>query len=408
MYGKIIKHKLEKQIQEKIGKDQAGFTAGKSCVDHIYTIRQLVEKKKAKNREIHLAFIDIKKAYDSVPRSRLWDAMQEMGLEIGLIQAVKTIYQNNMVKIKTGQKLSDEFHTTKGLLQGCSTSPTLFKIYLEHTLKKWKQKCGGMGVPVRDDYLYTLSFADDQVVIAQDEDDLSFMVRKLKEEYTKAGLEINFNKTEYLTTSEERPETLEIDEDTKIRETDRFKYLGSIITKQGTSEEDIKARLGQARTCIKQLNSVLWDKHITKSTKIRIYSTIVESIMTYGAETWVINKRNKSKINAVEMECWRRCCRVVRTDRIPNEEIRNRMGVEKDAISRIEEKRLSWYGHARRSSDNNWIKKITEWSPMGRRKRGRPRRSWRDDVDEAMEKRGLEDGDWEDKKEWRNWLREGK
>lgn len=130
--------------------------------------------------------------------------------------------------------------------------------------------------------------------------------------------------------------------------------------------------------------------------------------MSYGAETWVINKRNRSKINAVEMEYWRRCCRIIRTDRIPNEEIRNRMGIQKDAVSRIEEKQLSWYGHVRRSSDNGWIKKITEWSPMGRRKRGRPKRSWRDDVDEAMEKRGLKDGDWENKKEWRNWLREGK
>lgn len=50
-----------------------------------------------------------------------------------------------------------------------------------------------MGVPVRQDYLFTLSFAD-QVVITQSEDKLSFMVRNPKEQYTKAGVDLNFEK----------------------------------------------------------------------------------------------------------------------------------------------------------------------------------------------------------------------
>ncbi|XP_060524518.1 uncharacterized protein LOC132700936 [Cylas formicarius] len=94
--------------------------------------------------------------------------------------------------------------------------------------------------------------------------------------------------------------------------------------------------------------------------------------MTYVAENWVINKKYKSKIQATEMEYWRRSCRISRIDKVRNEEIRQRMGVKKDTLTLIEEKRL-----------------ITEWSPVGRRKRGRPRRSWRDEVDESMEKRGM-------------------
>ncbi|KAF2895169.1 hypothetical protein ILUMI_10997 [Ignelater luminosus] len=69
-----------------------------------------MERKKAKDKDIHMAFADLKKAYDSVPRSELWEAMHKLEIQ-------------NMGT------------TTKGLLQGCSTSPTLFKIYLESTLK---------------------------------------------------------------------------------------------------------------------------------------------------------------------------------------------------------------------------------------------------------------------------------
>lgn len=130
--------------------------------------------------------------------------------------------------------------------------------------------------------------------------------------------------------------------------------------------------------------------------------------MTYGAENWIIKKRDQNRIIATEMEFWRRCNRVTRADRIRNEDIRRRMSVEQDIITYIEEKRLIWYGHVRRAPPDRWITRVTDWSPLGRRKRGRPRRSFRDEVDQAMAMRNLEEGSWNDKEEWRSRLREGR
>ena len=55
-----------------------------------------------------------------------------------------------------------------------------------------------MGVPLENTTLYTLQFADDQVVLAGDKEDLEYMTCKLKETYEKWGLDMNFNKTKYL------------------------------------------------------------------------------------------------------------------------------------------------------------------------------------------------------------------
>jgi len=55
-----------------------------------------------------------------------------------------------------------------------------------------------MGVPLENITLYTLQFADDQVVLAGDKEDLEYMTRKLKETYEKCGLDLNLNKTKYL------------------------------------------------------------------------------------------------------------------------------------------------------------------------------------------------------------------
>lgn len=57
-----------------------------------------------------------------------------------------------------------------------------------------KSKREGMGIPIRDTCIYTLSFADDQVVTVQDEKDLAYTLRKLEQEYSKNELEINLTR----------------------------------------------------------------------------------------------------------------------------------------------------------------------------------------------------------------------
>jgi len=113
-----------------------------------------------------------------------------------LIEAIKSLYEykGSNSKIKIGNLITKGFKVTRGLRQGCGLSPTLFKIYLERLLRNWKRKCQPMGIPVQNTYVYSVSFADDQVLLVQDHDDMEYMVRKLKEEYEKWGLDINLEK----------------------------------------------------------------------------------------------------------------------------------------------------------------------------------------------------------------------
>ena len=107
------------------------------------------------------------------------------------------MYKNTVLKIKIGKFVSEEIKVEKGLRQGCSISPTLFKIFIHVALLNWSRKCSGTGVPIGDksqDTIYTHLFADDQVLITQEHEDMEFMVRKLLEKYKNWGLQINFEK----------------------------------------------------------------------------------------------------------------------------------------------------------------------------------------------------------------------
>jgi hypothetical protein len=148
-------------------------------------------------------------------------------------------------------------------------------------------------------------------------------------------------------------------------------------------------------------NSILWSKKVQKKTKNTLYSTIIESIGLYGAEIWEITETNKKKLQAFQMDFLGRSCGISRSDHVRNDRIKEIMDLDKTIIDRVEEKQLVWYGHLQRMSEERWSKKIWEWTPHGRRRRGRSRRTWSSNIKEAMAARDLDEQDIQDRSRWR-------
>jgi hypothetical protein len=82
-----------------------------------------------------------------VPLNKLWEALDRSTINTRLIEAIKLLYKGSSSKIKVGNLITKGFKVTKGLRQGCSLQPTLFKIHLERVLRNWKRKCQPMGIP---------------------------------------------------------------------------------------------------------------------------------------------------------------------------------------------------------------------------------------------------------------------
>ena len=66
---------MEQEFSQIETEEQAGFRADRSTVDHIICLRQLIEKKMAVNQPLHLLFVDLEKAYDSVPLKNLMESI---------------------------------------------------------------------------------------------------------------------------------------------------------------------------------------------------------------------------------------------------------------------------------------------------------------------------------------------
>jgi hypothetical protein len=79
------------------------------------------------------------------------------------------------------------------------------------------------------------------------------------------------------------------------------------------------------------------------------------------------------------------------------------MGVKEkpDIINILEKKRLQWYGRVKRMPEERIPKFIMDWIPLERRKRGSPRKAWKEGIHAAMITRNLEPDQWRNRDEWR-------
>jgi len=127
----ILLSRLIPYAKEIIGDHQCGFRYNRSTIDHIFCIRQILEKKWDYNEEVHQLFIHFKKVYDSIRREVLYKILIDIGIPRKLVRLIKMSLTETYSRVRVGKELSDRFTIRYGLKQGDSLTPILFNFALE-------------------------------------------------------------------------------------------------------------------------------------------------------------------------------------------------------------------------------------------------------------------------------------
>jgi len=160
---------------------------GRGTVDTIFIIRQLQEKYIGKNRKLYFGFVDLEKALDRVPRKVVKWALRKEGVEEWLIKTVMYTYVDARTAVRDGNGLSEDFEVKVGVHQGAVLSPLLFIIVMQAITKHV-----ATGLP------WELLYADDLVVVAENEDELRMKMTNWKQAIELKGLKVNIGKTKVM------------------------------------------------------------------------------------------------------------------------------------------------------------------------------------------------------------------
>ncbi|KAG7296524.1 hypothetical protein JYU34_020306 [Plutella xylostella] len=428
IFAKILLNRLIPVSETLQPESQFGFRPQRGTCEAIFSLRQLQEKSKEQGQPLHLCFVDLEKAFDSVPREALWIILEKYGCPDKFVRLIRLLHDNMTCCVSANGEQTEFFSVTCGVKQGCVLAPTLFALYFAVVVRETiEDKSEGIHIRFRTDgKLFNLArlkastkvsydvvteimYADDLCFVADSPGGLQKLMTKLHEACCRYGLKISVKKTEVMSLDTLQTDgsalNIRLGEDT-LKQVDKFRYLGSTLTAKGDLDAELNSRIGAASAAFGKLQLKLFRSHdIKRSTKIAVYMAIVLPNLLYSAETWCVYRKHIRILDRFHLKCLRDILNIKWSDRVRNTEVLRRAnvgGIEAYLMRR----QLRWCGHVSRMSDERLAKRVF-YSELrdGKRKQGGQFLRYKDVLKRHMKSCNIAPENWEkcaaERPEWR-------
>ncbi|BHF67943.1 hypothetical protein SprV_0301097200 [Sparganum proliferum] len=340
--------------------NQAGFRAGRGCVDQIFTLRRILEFRHSYQQPTAVCFIVFAAAFDSVHREPPWRIMALDGVPAKIIAMIKAYYRSTTARVLVRNNLAQPFGIRSGVRRGFILSPILFDYAID-----WipgRAQCEGDGVEFAPGHrLVDLDYADDIALLASTFGDLQSMVSRVNEVANRGC---------------------------QLEDLDSFKYLGARLLPNGQIKDEIVSRIDAARWVFSSLRKCLWIRRdLSIAAKIRVYYASVQSVLLYGCECWALCVEDERKLEVFDHHCLTTILRVKFTDFVSNETVRARCDNIARITQTIQERRLRWFENLLRRRPKELSVTALDPAPLPhwRRRRGGQCKTWLDTVRQDME-----------------------
>ena len=306
--AKVIMKRLSLAVDHRLREEQAGFRRERGCIDHIFTLRNIIEQSTEWQHTLYVNFVDFVKAFDSVHRHSLWKLLRAYGIPPPhLVEIIKSFYDNFTCCVGDGDILF-EVHT--GVRQGCVMSTFLFNLVVDWIMHRTTedQVRGIRWTPFS--YVEDLDYADDIALLSHTHTHIQEKMQCLNTFAKQIGLSIGSKKTEIMALNATNTRPVQIGNE-ELHYTDRFTYLGSIISRDGGTDLDIQSRLNKARNSLNMMNKVWRSPTYSTRTKLKLYHSCVLTTLLYGSECWRLTEKDLSKLSTFHTKSLRCILRIL-------------------------------------------------------------------------------------------------
>ena len=283
-----------------LGNEQAGFRHAHSTMDHVFTLHCLLDLYLQRRHRLFCAFVDYRKAFDSIQRSLLWEKLLKSGIDGKILNVIKDIYEKAKSCVKTKLGLSDFFLSNVGLRQGENLSPILFLLFLNDMKQFLSTHVHGIKVPFEmakefdmqelDMYLhlFILLYADDTVVLAESVEDMQKALDALKVYCDMWGLHINTDKTKVMIFSRGKVRKLPIFvfDKKQVEIVWDYKYLGVVFNYNNRFGKAQKSQCVTASRAMFSLLKRCRHEKLPIDIQLDLFEKCVHPVLLYGCEVW--------------------------------------------------------------------------------------------------------------------------
>ena len=307
LFCSIINNRLKNWCDENevLVEEQNGFRTGRSCIDHLHSLVTILDTRLKTRRNTFTAFVDFEKAYDRINRNLLWNKLEALGLNGYVMNTLKSLYDNVSCCVQINGAKSEWFDVNMGLKQGCILSPLLFNLYINDLVKTIKSS--NIGIPVGEEIVSILLYADDLVLLAQNETDLQSLLCILEKWCNKWLVNVNCEKSEivhFRKVSDNRSQICFMYNSKTLNTVDHYKYLGIVLNEflDLKFTADIVAKSANRALGLLISKCKLSGGLPVKCFK-KLYFSMVLPVIHYGSSIW--GQKRFSSIDAVHNKACR-------------------------------------------------------------------------------------------------------
>lgn len=293
--GKIFNTILNTRLYDYLVKNelidirQIGFMQESSTLDHIFTLRTIIEKyTKSKKQSLYLCFVDFRKAFDTVWHSGLLYKLQKLGINGLFLNIIQDMYSKSSVRIKTSKGLTDTFSSNKGVRQGDALSPMLFNIYV-NDIPKMLLTQPTCAPSLGDTKVPCLLYADDMILMSKTAEGLQTQLDMLDNFCNEWFLEINPTKTQTMcikpicSTTVDSNQTFKLGAST-LSLADSYVYLGVKIDERGTFSTQTEYMNSKALKAVYKLFKSISKVDLDVCTLFHLFDNLIKPILLYARE----------------------------------------------------------------------------------------------------------------------------
>ncbi|HQT72171.1 MAG TPA: reverse transcriptase family protein, partial [Thiobacillus sp.] len=328
---------------------QAGFRPGEECVGHAAALMEICQRRRAwgeGGKNTYLAFLDLQKAFDRVPHGALLYKLHQFGVRGRTLHFFQALYSssNGMVRDHEGGKHGPVVNLTRGVRQGCPSSPLMFNIFINdifdnvqygvnvpYTSRAGNVPCkypGYPGLVFADENVVKMAkrvpsaskagkaanqfrcpgllFADDSVVMAESMCDLKSNLTAVQNWAARNGMAFNASKSgimlvcgkysrKYPALADEAKACLE----KKVEESyfptfggesvaivEEYKYLGVMFNSELDAKRMATYRCSKAKKPLSAIQGFVASSAYPLCAKIPLIKNVAYPITMYGSEVF--------------------------------------------------------------------------------------------------------------------------
>ena len=314
---KILVSILTKRLQHLftdyhiLGAPQIGFAPLHGAEMHVFTLLETIKQQLRLKRSVHVLYLDLRKAFDSISQEGLWKLLENVGVHVAVIDFLRNWADSTHARVAVNGYLTEEFRIRCGVAQGNPLSPLLFNLFIECLSRYIAAET--TGVAMLDVVVKSLLYADDVACIAPTRSELQTAANVIDHWCNAFGMQIGIGggKTEVSdfppsrapgpsvrAGSEDAVTVMQGDDPVALPTTNIYKYLGLMLQNDLAFDAHFKRFLQRARF---NFHRYFARNMVTRRTsafnQFEILRTAVIGSINYLRAVVHLNRQQRSTVN---------------------------------------------------------------------------------------------------------------